>query len=465
MCHSFTKKPKEMKRLKTLILTAAAGFAVISANANCVVSGTVSAPENPYFICDGNLGTLSLSITGTPDSVQWLRDGVEIPGETGNTITLNKWRFGEFSALLWCGGSSTPTSNFITVNQAVATNLSGTEELCFGNTISFSTPSISGASYEWFQGTLSSPVAGTSTSFSVTTPGNVFLRVTDNGCSKYAKIARVVDGGNCPVISITTPEDPYIICGRDNGILSITLPDGASYDSVQWFNDGVQVPGSGLSITLDKWSVGEYHAHVWFAGNFYNTGPIHVNVFHLSTVDQRICPNQRSHIKAPMWSTSATYEWILGKLIDPVVQSGTGVGTGALGGPDFYATPMGYTGNVWCKVTKNGCMKYAKIRILEDTSCAVAPRSLAKMDIESGVSAIYPNPSNGSFNLDLSGLTENEMVHLTITDMSGKVVYTQNSMATSSSEIIEIKAELATGFYAVKATQGGFNFVTRAIIK
>lgn len=451
-----------------MILTAAAGFAAFSVNANCAVSGTVSAPENPYFICGGDLGTLTLSITGTPDSIQWLRDGAVVPGETASSITLNKWRFGDYSALLWCSGTATPTSNSIVVNKVVATNLSGTHELCFGNTINLSTPALTGATYEWFLGALTNPVAGTSTNFSVTSSGNVFLRVTDNGCSRFAKVAYIHEAVNCPVISISTPEDPYFICGNDRGKLTITLPDGVSYDSVQWFHNRVRVPdSSGLTFGLNRWSVGEFHAHIWFAGSIYNVDSIHVNGFHLISNDQRICPGERAHIKAPSWTTPATYEWILGQLSNPVVQSGTGIGTGALGGPDFYATPIGFSGNVWCKITKNGCMKYDKILIMEDPSCAAVPRTQVKMgeELEYNLSSLYPNPSNGSFNLNLSGLTENELVNVSITDLSGKVVYNSSEMAYGANQSVEIHSELPTGIYAVKATQSEFSFVTRAVVK
>ncbi len=452
-----------MKRLKTLILTAAAGFAAFSATANCAVSGTVSAPENPFLICDGNLGTLTLSITGTPDSVQWLRSGTVVPGETGNSITLNKWSNGDYSALLWCGGSSTATTNSISVNKVFATNLNGTNDLCFGNTISFLAPSLSGASYEWYMNQLIAPPLSTTASFSTTTSGNVFLKITDNGCSKFAKVARIVNGVNCPVIAINTPEDPYIICGRDLGLLSITLPPGASYDSVQWFDDNVQIPGSGLSLNVNKWSVGEFHATIWFAGTSYNTQPIHLNQFHLTSNDTRICPYQQSHVIAPRWSTSATYAWSLDSL-SPILQSGTGVGTGAPGGPDFYATPTGFLGNVWCAVTHNGCTKYAKLRILPSTNCP-GSRPLDKMGEDLESSSLYPNPSNGNFTISLSGLNMEEPVSLTITDLNGRVVYSVSEVAAAENQIFEVQSELPTGIYAVKAVQQNFNFFTRAVVK
>jgi hypothetical protein len=267
------------------------------------------------------------------------------------------------------------------------------------------------------------------------------------------------------VISVTIPEDPYFICGDNSGILTITLPPATNYDSVQWFDDSVQVVGfSGLTCTLNKWDVGNFHAHIWFNGQFYSTATVNVNHFHIQTNDERICLNQRAHCMAPTFASAARYEWILGQLTDPTVQDMTGNGTGANGGPDFYASPLGYDGNIWCKIIYNGCTNYSKVRIIA-TDCAPAPRPMDRMDDASSTSSVYPNPSNGNFTLSLVGLNAGMPVQIQVMDIAGRSVYQNTVQASGAAETIQIDAELSTGIYAVKATQEGFNFASRAVVK
>lgn len=81
-------------------------------------------------------------------------------------------------------------------------------------------------------------------------------------------------------------------------------------------------------------------------------------------------------------------------------------------------------------------------------------------DHESGSFALYPNPNNGRFNVDLSGLIGDCTVQLI--DMSGRILQQQSY---SSGHVEEIVTTAQAGVYVVKVTSGRGDVTQRVVIE
>ena len=87
---------------------------------------TITSQPVSQIMCSGNTVIFSVTATGTGLTYQWQRDGVNVPGATSNTLTLNNIttsNAGNYTAVV---SGTSPCSSVIsstavlTVNQAVA---------------------------------------------------------------------------------------------------------------------------------------------------------------------------------------------------------------------------------------------------------------------------------------------------------------------------------------------------------
>ena len=69
---------------------------------------------------------------------------------------------------------------------------------------------------------------------------------------------------------------------------------------------------------------------------------------------------------------------------------------------------------------------------------------------------IYPNPSNGTFNVDLAGNFD-----LTIFSLDGRTVYSEQNV----NEATPIDANLARGSYVIKLTQNNTTYQSKIVIR
>ncbi|TND06967.1 MAG: hypothetical protein FD123_3431 [Bacteroidetes bacterium] len=107
------------------------------------------------------------------------------------------------------------------------------------------------------------------------------------------------------------------------------------------------------------------------------------------------------------------------------------------------ATSQSYTatanGNYAVIVTQNSCT---------DTSACQNVNSIGMMENTFGSNLnLYPNPSKGEFFVDLGG-TYSDVV-ITISDVAGRVIYTQNSV---SANIIPVNLDAPAGLYIITLT-------------
>jgi hypothetical protein len=148
-------------------------------------------PGGATTFCQGNTVLLSATYSGT--SVQWKKNGVNIPGATSSTYSVNK--SGNYAAVTTslCG-TATSSTIIVTVSKNPNASISadGAPTFCAGGNVTLTEIPIAGCSYQWYKG--ASAIAGaTSTNYIATTAGNYKCRVTKtaSGCFKNSNIISV----------------------------------------------------------------------------------------------------------------------------------------------------------------------------------------------------------------------------------------------------------------------------------
>lgn len=129
-------------------------------------------------------------------------------------------------------------------------------------------------------------------------------------------------------------------------------------------------------------------------------------------------------------NTAATYQWLN-------CDSNYAAIAGEIG-QSFTAT---VNGNYAVEITENGCV---------DTSACVAITSVGMTENTLSESIhVFPNPSAGTFTIDLGSTVESAQI--TITDVTGRIVESSNHNATSS---VQITLNEPSGIYFIEVVSG-----------
>lgn len=144
---------------------------------------TISAGGATTF-CQGNSVVLTATHNGA--TLQWKKNGANIPGATGITYTVTQK--GTYACVTnsECG-TATSSNIIITVNKNPSATIAagGPTSFCAGGSVTLTETPTGGCTYQWYKG--ASPIAGaTSLSYVATTAGNYKCRVTKTatGCFK-----------------------------------------------------------------------------------------------------------------------------------------------------------------------------------------------------------------------------------------------------------------------------------------
>jgi plastocyanin len=78
--------------------------------------------------------------------------------------------------------------------------------------------------------------------------------------------------------------------------------------------------------------------------------------------------------------------------------------------------------------------------------------------------SIYPNPSKGEFQLDISGLSNTQNYDLSVYDLKGEKVYTKYGLKTQDSYPIDL-SDLAKNIYIVKINNGDQVIYTKVVVE
>ncbi|HRF77252.1 MAG TPA: MopE-related protein, partial [Chitinophagales bacterium] len=144
---------------------------------------TISAAGDIEF-CQG--GSVSLTATYSGTSLQWQKNGTNIPGATLATYTVTTK--GNYTCVTTSDcGTATSDAIFVNVFKNPAANVSaaGPTTFCVGESVTLNVTPVAGCSYQWYKD--ASPIPGaTETNYLATTAGIYKCRVTKTatGCFK-----------------------------------------------------------------------------------------------------------------------------------------------------------------------------------------------------------------------------------------------------------------------------------------
>ena len=145
----------------------------------------------PITFCQGS--SVSLTATYSGATVQWKKNGTNIPGAT--SATYNVTTKGNYSCVTTSAcGTAESTPIFVNVIKNPNANISagGPTTFCAGGSVVLTEVAVAGCTYQWYKG--ASPIAGaTSLTYTATTSGNYKCRVTKaaTGCFKNSNAIAV----------------------------------------------------------------------------------------------------------------------------------------------------------------------------------------------------------------------------------------------------------------------------------
>ncbi|MBP8915223.1 MAG: FG-GAP repeat protein, partial [Chitinophagales bacterium] len=175
----------------------------------------------PIIFCQG--GSVLLTATYSGASVQWKKNGANIPGATSSTYSVNK--SGNYTAVTTspCGTATSSTIN-VTVNKNPNASISagGATTFCAGGSVTLTEVPVAGCSYQWYKG--ASSIAGaTSTNYIATTAGNYKCRVTKtaSGCFKNS---------NTIIVTVPCKEGEELIKEENNNFTIFPNPNSGTFN-------------------------------------------------------------------------------------------------------------------------------------------------------------------------------------------------------------------------------------------
>ena len=223
----------------------------ITVNANLTHSASISSPNTD--ICQGQTATFTLNANnqGSTPAIDWLKNGVVIPGTTGLTsVVLSGLANGDIincreTTSLSCATPSVITSNAITVTVSpnvvhTAAISSPKTELCSGETATFilsnsnqgNTPVIN-----WYRNGVIVPGTAGLTSITINNPANGDV-ITCVETSNAKCVTPVTITTNAITLTVTmVPPKPVIT--QTVGDLNSSAATGN-----QWFVNGAAIPGA-----------------------------------------------------------------------------------------------------------------------------------------------------------------------------------------------------------------------------
>lgn len=141
--------------------------------------------------CSG--GSVVLTAVHSGASLQWKKNGVNIPGATGVNYTVTKT--GDYTCQTTSAcGTATSTVITVVVNKLPSASISagGPTTFCAGGSVTLTETPVGGSSYQWYKGATAIPGA-TTTTYIATTTGNYKCRVTKTatGCFKNSNTIAV----------------------------------------------------------------------------------------------------------------------------------------------------------------------------------------------------------------------------------------------------------------------------------
>jgi hypothetical protein len=433
-----------------------ASLAVLTGNPSNV---TKCAGENASFSVSSASGSDALSI-------QWLKNNVIIPDQTGSTLSLSNVSVSDvanYSALLTMGSSSLLSNGAsLLVNTSATISSQPVSAVRFASqSVALSaivTGNLNGVTYQWTKD--GSPISNSSSVFGATTSTLSMINTTTAAAGSY--VLQVT--GNCGVVSSSAANLAIVstfkladqsMCAGNNATFSVSATgSGLTY---QWRKNGSDISGANSSsYTMTGVNASNAASYSVVVGNggssTQTTGAGLLVVRALPTIT-----SQPSNVNVAVggnanFSVSATnataFRWFrvnrttLENPASPIGGSVAGAFTNSLTLNSVKSAFNNY--RYICRITGAcGNIVSDTVRL---TVGGIAKNELASV-VENTEMNLFPVPAQNVINLVTNGVAEGSY-SIRILDQTGKLVMDKN---TSGSEVnaglsIEI-SDMSTGAY------------------
>ena len=261
----------------TLTVTASSTYYVTATNGTCTTpksSGYVVQNPTPHapFISFRNQSSsvTSLTVCGTSQiidsdsatGIQWYKDGVAISGANSQSYTATT--SGTYTAQLNALGCHSQFGRDVTLTLVAypstptitgATNGTGTQDqACPEQPLTLTANSSGATAYQWYRD--DELLSGeTSSTLTVTARSTYYVTATNGTCTTPKSSGYVVDN--------PTPHAPFLSARSSTTFCTggtVTL-DSDSATGIQWYKDGVAIPGAG-SQSYTATTSGSYNAQL-----------------------------------------------------------------------------------------------------------------------------------------------------------------------------------------------------------
>jgi Zn-dependent metalloprotease len=364
-------------------------------------------PNTSQTVCTGNTVILTAS-SGVGYSYQWYNNGSLITGATSSSYTASI--SGTYSVTVTNSSGCTATSSgtaVLVVPAPTGTTISpaGPVAICQGSSVSLSTATTSGYTYQWLQNG-SVLVGSTTATYATNTSGNFALVVANTfGCKDTSNVV-VVTVNPLPVAVITASSTSF--CAGDSTTLTASSGTGYQY---QWYMNGSAISGA-TAQTLTVNQAGNYGVIITDGNGCTSSAvPIAITVIPLPTPTILNTNGTLSVTGGPY----DTYQWYQGGVSIPGATNAT-------------YTP-GVNGSYSVEVSLNGCRGTATF-----TMSTVGVNDVLTESIR-----ITPNPFTDKITVDGVGNFE-----LRLLDVTGQIL-----LVNKQTQILNT-SHLATGVYFIQ---------------
>ncbi len=276
---------------ETINVTASGSYSVTVTDANgcmgasAAVAVTVDAasvsvtPAGPEKICFE--GSILLTATASAGDLQWQKNGVDLPGETGATLLVTE--SGKYTCTVTNGSCDPVVSNEVKLSyyKQMAISPAGPSYICDGSSVTLSVPYVPTVSYQWYK--YNTPITGaTSNTYEATTTGKYKVVSTKDGCSRISNNAWVIV--DCRLAGQTAVESELWPNPASEAITITTTAEGETPLQIQIYDmSGRAVysitytqtyAGEQIHISLPELASGLYEIAIRYPDGAMNQHPL-----------------------------------------------------------------------------------------------------------------------------------------------------------------------------------------------
>ena len=259
----------------TYTIAAANGCGALTTTTNITITSspaaTISYTGTPFC---ADASPVAVNHTGTPGGNYSAASGLSLNAVTGQ-INISSSTTGTYTVTYTvpasggCGVFSTTTQVVIRPLSIAPTGIgANVSASCGSNTLALSVQGgtlVTGASWNWYSGSCGGTALGTGATLAnvpIATTTTYFVRAEGGSCSNPQCASTVVTVNEVPQISITSSSDTLLVPGSATTLTASINPAQAG-NTIQWFKDGVLIPGAtSSSYLVNVENLGTYIARV-----------------------------------------------------------------------------------------------------------------------------------------------------------------------------------------------------------